>query len=132
SAPMVSSYSMSVARMNGRGSVGLGWMNVLIGAWLIISPFVLRFAHYPAGISNNICVGVALIIVTLGGAINGLLKGLIVLMGAWLYASAFILNVPSKAYLWNNLILAFVVVICAVASESPYPQSFSRPQDRVT
>src|SRR4051812_20257045 len=118
---------MNGAETYGRAPLKLGWMNVLIGAWLIASPFVLRFAHYSDGVSNNICVGAALIFLTLGSAKNGLLKGLIILIGAWLFASAVLLNVSPKAYLWNNLILAFLVVLCAVASESPYPQSFVRP-----
>lgn len=108
---------MNTTAANQRSS-SFSWVTALLGAWVVISPFVLGFAHYTAGISNNVAVGIAIILLALAGMKNGLLKSLNVLMGAWMYASAFILSVPSKAYLWNNLILAAAVVISAVASEA--------------
>lgn len=107
----------------GRTSLGIGWTVLVIGAWLVISPFALGFTHDLAGIANNIAVGLALILLTIGSTRNGLLRALIALLGAWLYASAFILPVSQKAYLWNNLILAFLVIISIVASETPYPDN---------
>jgi hypothetical protein len=86
-------------------------LNVLWGAWLILSPFILGFAHSAAGIANNIAVGIALILLALAGMGNGLLKGLPVLLGAWLFASAIILNVPAYGFMWTT-----------VASEGPYPR----------
>jgi hypothetical protein len=99
-------------------SLGLGLVTVLLGAWVAVSPFVLGFASAPAGICNNLAVGIAIILLSLLGVKNGLLKSLNVLMGAWLYASAFILYVPCRAYLWNNLILAGAVILSAVVSEA--------------
>lgn len=104
--------------------LGTAWLVLLVGAWLVISPFVLGFSHYTAGIANNIAVGLALILLTLGSTRNGLLRAAMVLMGAWMWASAFILCVPREKYLWNNLILAFVVILSAVASETPYPPNY--------
>lgn len=109
---------MNTTAANERSSTGLGWITALLGAWIILSPFVLGFAHFPAGVSNNVAVGIAIILLALAGMKNGLLRSMNVLMGAWMYASAFILAVPSKAYLWNNLILAGAVVISAVVSEA--------------
>jgi hypothetical protein len=91
---------------------------MILGAWLVISPFVLGFAHAPAGISNNVLVGLAIIACSFLGVNRGLLRAAIVLLGAWLYASAFILYVPDRAYLWNNLILSGVVVVAAVTAEA--------------
>jgi hypothetical protein len=104
--------------------LGTAWLVLLVGAWLVISPFALGFAHYTAGIANNIAVGLALILLTLGSTRNGLLRAAMVLMGAWMWASAFILGVPREKYMWNNLILAFVVILSAVASETPYPPNY--------
>jgi hypothetical protein len=111
---------MNASTSGNKTPIGLGWFNVLFGGWLVASPFVFGFNHDPAGLCNNIAVGVAIVLLTFGGARNGLLKGLIVLLGAWLYASAFILNVPNRAYLENNLIFAFLVAASAVASETPW------------
>jgi hypothetical protein len=93
-----------------------GWMNVLIGVWLIISPFALGFSHYGAGLANNVAVGIALIALTFASTRNDLLKGLIVFLGTWLGDSAFVLAIPNSTYLWNNLILAFLVIAFDVGS----------------
>jgi|SRR6185437_4840229 hypothetical protein len=109
----------------GRTSLGSGWLALPIGAWMIVSPFVLHFTDDVGGTANNIAVGAALILLTLGSRINGLLRGLTLLMGAWMYASAFILTVSEGAFLWNNLLLALVIIVASVASETPYPPNYS-------
>lgn len=39
---------------------GLSWLNIFLGIWLIISPFVLGFAgHGSSAMWNNIIVGIA-------------------------------------------------------------------------
>jgi hypothetical protein len=108
---------MTTSTANERSS-GLGFITTLLGAWMVISPFALGFAHDSAGIANNVAVGIAIIFLSLAGRKNGLLRALNVMIAAWLYASAFILGVPHKAFLWNNLILAVAVVLSAVISEA--------------
>jgi hypothetical protein len=95
-----------------------GWICVLLGAWMVISPFVLGFSHAPAGISNNVLVGLAIIVCSFAGVKHGLLRASVVLLGAWMYASAFILYVPARSFLWNNLILAAAVLLAGVATEA--------------
>lgn len=109
---------MNTATAKERSSMGLGWITVLLGAWMTISPFVLGFAHDPTGMANNIAVGIAIIALSFAGVRNGLLRAAIVVIGGWMYASSVILYVPHRAFLWNNLILAFVVVIAAVVGEA--------------
>ncbi len=109
---------MNTATANKQASLGKGWVTVIFGAWLVISPFVLGFAHAPAGIANNVALGAAIIILSFAGVKYGLCRAANVLLGAWCYGSAFILYVPDKLYLWNNLILAFAVIIGAVAGEA--------------
>jgi hypothetical protein len=112
----------------GRVALGLGWAEILFGAWLIISPFVLGLSHKSA-IANNIVSGIILILFTLASARNGLLRIFIILLGGWLYASAFALDAAGASrmtYLANGLILAILVIITAVASETPYPQNYRR------
>jgi hypothetical protein len=108
---------------SGRAKLGTAWLVLLIGAWMIVSPFVIGFSHHLAGTANNIAVGIALILLTLGSTMNGLLRAAIALLGAWMYASAFILGVPSEAYLLNNLILAVLTIVAVIASETPYPNN---------
>lgn len=109
---------MNNATAGKRPSLGTGIVTIVFGGWVLISPFVLGFAHAPAGVANNVAVGIAIIVLALAGVRYGLLKAMNVLMGAWLYASAFILYVPNRDFLWNNLILAGAVILAAVTSEA--------------
>lgn len=109
---------MTSATANERTSLGRGWVTVLLGVWLVISPFVLGFAHAPAGISNNVLVGLAVIACSFLGVKHSLLRAANVFLGAWLYASAFILYVPVRSFLWNNLFLAGAVILASVVTEA--------------
>jgi hypothetical protein len=115
---------MNAILTTGRTSLGLGWAVLVFGAWLIISPFALGFAHCVAGMANNIAVGLALVIATLGSTRNGLLRAFFVLLGGWVYASGFLLDVPKGVFLWNNLIVAVLIIAASVASETPYPPGY--------
>lgn len=44
---------------------GLNWINVGLGAWLIISPFLLGFADIGAALWNSIVVGALVILLAL-------------------------------------------------------------------
>jgi hypothetical protein len=44
-------------RVPERSGWGSGWVNILLGIWVIISPFVLGI-HSPKGIWNNVIVGI--------------------------------------------------------------------------
>lgn len=95
-----------------------GWVCVLLGAWMVISPFVLGFAHAPAGLANNVLVGLAIIVCSFLGVKHGLLRAFIIMLAAWTYASALILYVPARPFLWHNIILAGALILSAVASEA--------------
>jgi hypothetical protein len=53
----------AVCRLSGRNTMGWSWLNVLLGAWLIISPFVLGFANLVTPLWNNIICGVITLII---------------------------------------------------------------------
>jgi hypothetical protein len=54
-----------------------------------------------------------------------------VLLGGWTYASGFILEVPKGIFLWNNLLVALLIIAGSVASETPYPPDYiPRPPQR--
>lgn len=115
---------MNIERRN-RTSLGTAWLDVLIGIWLMCTPFVLGFANNAAGLANNICSGVVIIVLTFASAVNGLFRALLILMGGWLYTSGFILGV-SGPFQWNNLLLAMLTIVATVASEDPYPDNYLR------
>lgn len=107
-------------------SLGLGWAEIVFGGWLIISPFVLGFAHDKLGLLNNIISGILLILFTLASSRNGLMRIFIILEAGWLYASAFgwASAMSTERYLWNNLIVAVLVIFACVSSETPYPPGY--------
>jgi hypothetical protein len=110
----------------GRISLGLGWTVVVLGAWLILSPFVLGYAHDKVGLLNNVIPGIVLILLTFASSRNGLMRIFIILMSGWLYASAFAWasTVSKEIYLWNTLIVGLLVIFATVASETPYPPNY--------
>ena len=104
--------------------MGTAWVVVLVGAWMVISPFALHFSNTTAGMVNNIAVGIALIVVTLASAKSDLLRGFLIMLAGWMYTSSVMIVVPGGVFLWNNLLLGVVVIVCAVASSSPYPDNY--------
>ncbi|HEY7000178.1 MAG TPA: SPW repeat protein [Candidatus Udaeobacter sp.] len=100
---------------------GASWLNVLLGIWVIISPFVVQFARLPAAMWNNVIVGIVIAILALirtstprqigWSWANGIL-------GIWMIISPFALGTMTTAILWNNIILGIVIAIVASANAS--------------
>ena len=99
--------------------LGTGWINLFLGIWLVISPFALGFSHYTGNMINNVAAGVALVLVTLAGIKNELIRALMVVIGIELYIASIMIVCPSGAYLWNDMLMAPLVIAIAASSESP-------------
>jgi len=98
------------------------WFNVVLGIWLIVSPFALRFSRDTSALWNNICFGVAVFALALiSGKGTGALRGLIMVLAAWTFFSPFVLGFPKAAFLWNNIGTAFLVIAGAAMSEGLHP-----------
>ena len=98
-------------------------INVALGIWLIISPFVLGFEAHQAAKWNDIAVGIAVGLVALQAwsAVN-------VALGVWLIIAPFVLgfaNLPTL--LWNSVILGALVGIVAFATNSPQRAQAAHP-----
>jgi hypothetical protein len=90
------------------------WLNALLALWVILSPFILGFNQNKTALWNNIAVGVVALLITLASARGGGgMVGWIVPLALWLFVSAFVFVqvVPIAAYVWNNWITAFVLII---------------------
>ncbi len=93
---------------------GMGIVNVLLGVWVLCSPFVLGFSHNPTGMWNNVIVGIAITLVALaGGWGQRPLLWLVVPIGVWLFGSPFFLGVHTAAFVANNITLAFASMAAA-------------------
>lgn len=47
---------------NPRQAVGVSWLNVVLGIWVLISPWVIGFSAYSVATSNNVIMGIIIII----------------------------------------------------------------------
>ncbi len=109
---------MDVVQTNRAPSRGAETVNIVLGIWVAVSPFVLGFSQNTAGKWSNIAVGVALVLVALASTWGDeALEGLVVPLGAWLFASPFVLGFWKWAFLANNLSLAFAVIAAGAISD---------------
>jgi SPW repeat len=101
-----------------RRGTGNSWVNILLGIWVIISPFMFGI-HAPKGIWNNVITGVVvgvLAIIRLSMHQPGW-SWLNLILGIWLVISPFVLFL-SGAAMWNNVILG--ILICAFSLTNTY------------
>jgi hypothetical protein len=49
--------------------VVLSWINVLLGIWVLISPWVLGFAGHATPMTNNVITGIVIIILAAWSAL---------------------------------------------------------------
>ena len=104
--------------MSERSSSGNSWVNLLLGIWVIISPFVLGI-YAPKGIWNNVITGVVvgvLAIIRWSMHQSGW-SWVNLILGIWLVISPFVLFL-SGAAMWNNVILG--ILICAFSLTNTY------------
>jgi hypothetical protein len=96
----------------------IAWWDILFGVWLAVSPFVLNFSHNTAMAWNNVAVGIAVAALALLSR-SEIVKGALVLTGAWLFAATFVLGFMKTVVVWNNLLVALLVIVGALLSEVP-------------
>jgi hypothetical protein len=95
---------------------GSGWVNIVLGIWVIVSPFVLAF-HSSKAVWSNVVTG---IIVGILALIRWRMRQpgwswLNLILGAWLVISPFVLFL-SAAAMWNNVILGIIIAALALTN----------------
>ena len=92
------------------------WLNLLIGIWLFISPWVIGFANASQGASWNAWIlGVAIVVfsaiaVTLPQAWEEVIN---ILLGIWMVISSWVIGVASRAVETNAVIVGLLVILFA-------------------
>lgn len=109
---------------------GPNWVNILLGLWVLISPFVLAFSNLREIMWNNVATGGAVLLLAFSLAGDNLpVLVLNVLLGGWLMVSPFVLGFSMSVPFWNNIILGALIAIAAlvVATAKPRPARNANP-----
>lgn len=97
--------------------VGANGVNVLLGFWVLISPFVLGFAGLTAAMWNSVAVGIVVVFLALSRSPGNRSSEILnVLLGVWLIISAFVLVPMTVAPFWNSIILGIVIALAALVA----------------
>jgi hypothetical protein len=102
-------------------TAGVSWINIVLGIWGIISPFVLQFARLPAAMWNNVIVGIVIAVLAIIRTSASRQTGWSwanVILGIWMIISPFALGAMTTAVLWNNILLGIVIALIAIGSAS--------------
>ncbi len=96
-------------------------LNIIAGLWLIISPFVLSAGNLPGLRTNNIIVGIIVVIlsaVRVGSPLtSGGLSWVNVILGIWMIISPWVVGFSMvPGLIWHNVILGIIVGLLALWS----------------
>lgn len=109
-----------------QNAFGGNWVNVLLGIWIVISPFVLGYSNRIAIMWNDVATGGAIFLLSLGRWAGP--SVLVVLLGIWLIISPFVLGASRPVAVWNNFILGIIVAIVALTAAGRRPQPAATPR----
>lgn len=103
-------------RVPERSRVSSSLVNVLLGLWIIISPFVLGL-HAPKALWNNVVTGVLVGVLAITRWAMGQpgWSWINLFLGIWLVISPFALVLGSLA-MWHNVILGIIVAAFALTN----------------
>ncbi len=102
-------------------NVGASGLNILLGIWLIIAPFVLGYARLEAAQTNDIIVGILVAIIatirSFGAFTQPGWSWMNVFLGIWLIIAPFVLGYSNVSTpLWNDIILGILIAVMAWTS----------------
>ena len=106
------------------------WLNLLLGIWVIISPFVVAFSASPTAVWNNVIDGALIVIAGFVAAqsLSAAASWWNVAFGVWLFFSPWILQFSALRYaVSNNLICGAAVVILGLIGAFSRSTAMSRP-----
>ena len=101
------------------------WVNLVLGIWLILSPWILGFSGTPAAMWNAVIVGVVVGLMALMHLRGGPLweEWVNVVLGIWLILSPWILGFSGMANaLWNAVIVGVLVGALALSATRETPK----------
>ncbi len=103
----------------------LSWIDIILGTWLIVAPFVLTYPSMVA-VWNSIIVGALVIILAGIHAANPTrapgLNWITAILGVWVIAAPFVLHMASTTSTrWNDIVIGAAIVVFSVWSALTTP-----------
>lgn len=100
-----------------------GGVKMILGLWLIIAPFFLRYSDITSAFWNDIIVGVLVVIfagVRIFEAIRQtVLSWINTVLGVWLILAPFMLGYANNMkLLWNDIILGLIIAFISLIGAS--------------
>lgn len=92
---------------------GLHFFSFLVGAWIVLAPFVLHYGH-TATTANSIVIGLlvmGLSFIRLRSPSDAWASWTLAGMGLWLVLSPFIFGYNHTATYWNELLFGIALIV---------------------
>ncbi|WP_243030420.1 SPW repeat protein [Thermus altitudinis] len=102
------------------------WANLVLGVWLILSPWLLGFSGTPAAMWNAVLVGVVVGLMALMHLRGGPMweEWVSVVLGVWLILSPWILGFSGMGNaMWNAVIVGLLVGALALSVTREKPKA---------
>lgn len=112
------------------GAIGI---DMLLGLWILFSPFLLGFRHLLPAAWNNVGAGILIAVfsgirVSVGYSQTGW-SWCAAFIGLWLIISPFLLSFANTTAMWNNIIVGAVVALLSwMGAEADKPRRGIRSQ----
>ncbi|WP_287371065.1 SPW repeat protein [Oceanithermus sp.] len=100
------------------------WVNLVLGLWLVVSPWILAFSQNAAALWNALIVGAIFVVLSLLALSDAKpweeWSELVVAL--WLLVSPWVLGYSAlSAAMWNAVIVAVIVGVLAYTAASQQP-----------
>jgi hypothetical protein len=121
-------------RVVGRRPPFTRWLNILLGAWLVISAWVWAVPNNSR--ANMMIVGICITAVALFATFMPALRRLNTLLAVWLLvSSAAIFTGAPQVVTWSNIIVAIAVLVASIPrdegrADKDYVQRWERHRAR--
>jgi hypothetical protein len=70
----------------------LSWLSLLLGAWVIASPWIWGYDDVHGAVANDLAVGTSVIVLTLAGTVFPSLNALCAIAGMWLLLAPWVIG----------------------------------------
>ncbi len=96
------------------------WIDFILGLWLIVSPFVLKYSHVAGAVPEDVILGILIAAFSLWMAATYEAPAgpawLVVLFGIWVIIAPFVLGYSPQlgSHVANPIIVGIVVLVLAL------------------